>query len=100
MLLLLSAVAAVIATSREIDKPDQGEDSLVSLLIPGLSVDAVTRHLPSIGHVLTNLLRVAVPLTPLAVGLRCEAHSVLLTYRRIFQDAEFHVTPTDLGSHS
>lgn len=58
--------------------------SLVALLIPGLSVDSIARHLPSIGHILTNLLCVAVPLTPLTVGLRREAHRVLLTYRIIF----------------
>lgn len=58
--------------------------SLVALLIPGLPVDAVARHLPPIGYILTNLLSVTVPLTPLTVGLRCEAHCVLLTYRIIF----------------
>lgn len=54
--------------------------SLVALLIPGLSVDPEARHLPSVGHILPDLLggRVAVPLTPLTVGLRCEAHRVLL----------------------
>lgn len=68
--------------------------SLVALLIPGLSIDSIARYLPSIGHILTNLLRVAVPLTPLTVRLRCEAHCVLLTYGRIFQDAEYHIAPT------
>lgn len=68
--------------------------SLVALLIPGLSIDPIARYLPSIGHILTNLLRVAVPLTPLTVRLRCEAHCVLLTYGRIFQDAEYHIAPT------
>lgn len=57
-------------------------DSLVALLIPGLSVDSVAGHLPPVGDVLSDLLRVAVPLTPLAVMLRCEAHGVLLLYRR------------------
>lgn len=52
--------------------------SLVSLLIPGLSVDSVAGHLPAVGHILTDLLRVAVPLTPLTVGLRREAHRALL----------------------
>lgn len=52
--------------------------SLVSLLIPGLSVDSVAGHLPPVGHILTDLLRVAVPLTPLTVGLRREAHRALL----------------------
>lgn len=53
---------------------------LVTLLIPGLPVDAIAGYLPSIGDVLSDLLRVAVPLTPLAVVLRCKAHGVLLLY--------------------
>lgn len=65
-------------------EPFPSRYSLVALLIPGLPIDAIGRHLPSIGHILTNLLRVTVPLTPLTVRLRCEAHRVLLTCRRIF----------------
>lgn len=68
--------------------------SLVALLIPGLSIDSVAWYLPSIGYILTNLLCVAVPLTPLTVMLRCEAHSVLLAYRRICQYVKYHIVPT------
>lgn len=56
---------------------------LVALLIPGLSIDSIAGYLPSIGHILANLLRVAVPLTPLAIMLCCKAHCVLLTNRNI-----------------
>lgn len=58
------------------------QNLLVALLIPGLPVDSVAGYLPSIGDVLSDLLRVAVPLTPLAVVLCCEAHGVLLLFRR------------------
>lgn len=57
---------------------------LVALLIPGLSIHSIAWHLPPIGHVLANLLRVTVPLAPLVVGLWCEAHRVLLTYGIVF----------------
>lgn len=70
--------------------------SLVALLIPGLPVHSVAGHLPAVWHILPNLLGscVAVPLTPLTVGLRCEAHRVLLTYKFVFQEeAEYHVAP-------
>lgn len=53
-------------------------NSLVALLIPGLSVHSVAWYLPPVGHVLADLLRVAIPLAPLIVRLRREAHGVLL----------------------
>lgn len=68
--------------SRENGGDKQKKSSLVALLIPGLSVDAVAGYLPSVGDVLADLLRVAVPLAPLAVVLSCEAHGVLLSYTR------------------
>lgn len=68
---------------KEINKKGLGLWSLlVALLIPGLPVDSIAGYLPSVGDVLSDLLRVAVPLTPLAVMLCCEAHGVLLSYRR------------------
>lgn len=62
---------------------------LVTLLIPGLSIDTIAGYLPSIGDVLSDLLCVAVPLTPLAVVLRCKAHGVLLH----IEHAEFYTRP-------
>lgn len=53
-------------------------NSLVALLIPGLSIHSVAWYLPSIGDVLADLLRVAIPLAPLIVRLRWKTHSVLL----------------------
>lgn len=52
---------------------------LEALLVPGLAVDTIGGDLPPIWDILANLGPVAVPLTPLAVGLGCsEAHLVLL----------------------
>lgn len=52
---------------------------LEALLVPGGAVHAVGGDLPPVGDVLADLVAVAVPLPPLAVGLRCrEAHFVLL----------------------
>lgn len=51
---------------------------LEALLVPGLSVHAVSGYLPAIRDVLTNLLCIAVPLSPLAVWLRCKTNFVLL----------------------
>lgn len=53
-------------------------NSLVALLIPGLSVHSVAWYLPSIGYILADLLRVAIPLAPLIVRLRWKTHGVLL----------------------
>lgn len=53
-------------------------NSLVALLIPGLAVHSIAWYLPSIGHVLADLLRVAIPLAPLIVRLRWKTHGVLL----------------------
>lgn len=42
---------------------------LVALLVPGLAIHSVRRHLPAVRDVLTHLLPVTVRLTPLSVWL-------------------------------
>lgn len=52
--------------------------SLEALLVPCLAIDTVGGYLPAVGHILADLLGVAVPLAPLPVGLGCKAKFVLL----------------------
>lgn len=50
---------------------------LLKSLIPCLSIHSICRNLPAIRHILTNLLRISIPLAPLPIR-RWISHLILL----------------------
>lgn len=77
----------------------------ISLLIPGLPVDAISGHLPAVGHILTHLLTIAIWLSPLSVGLGSISGFILLWKRGNGQiwvcniSYEWHITKSWLKGY-